>query len=77
MPKDPGGPNDQHLDRYGNLRPGLDVDLRQGPGVLVDESLDKKELRKKAQQLNELEQDLAAREEAIRQREESLASLAK
>ena len=76
MPIDPGGPNDSHFDRYGAPQPGLGEPMRQGPGVLVDEPLDKKELRKKAKELSELELSLLAREEAVREKEESLASLA-
>lgn len=75
MPLDPGGPNDQHFDRAGNLRPGLNVEMRRGPGVLADEPLDRKELRKKTKELDERELSLAAREEAIREKEDSLASL--
>lgn len=76
MPLDPGGPNDQHFDRFGALQPGLNVQMRQGPGVLVDEPLDRKELRKRTKEIEEKEAELAAREEAIREREESIASLA-
>lgn len=76
MPLDPGGPNDQHIDRYGNLRPGLNVEARRGPGVLADEPLDRRELRKRTKELEARELELAAREEAIREREDSQASLA-
>lgn len=76
MPLDPGGPNDQHSDRYGNLKPGLNVEMRRGPGVLADEPLDRKELRKRTKEQDERQAALDAREEAIREKEESLASLA-
>jgi hypothetical protein len=74
MPLDPGGPNDQHFDK-GRLRPGLNVQARVGPGVLTDEPLDRKELRKRTAEVEAKEAELAAREEAIREKEESLASL--
>ena len=75
MPIDPGGPNDSHYDRFGVQQPGLNVQARVGPGVFADEPLDRKELRKKTQQLNEFEQELHDRAEALREKEEAFASL--
>ena len=76
MPLDPGGPNDQHYDKTGALKPGLNVEMRRGPGVLVDEPLDRKELKKRSKELDDKEKELADREAALLEREESLASLA-
>lgn len=76
MPLDPGGPNDQHIDRYGNLKPGLNVEMRRGPGVLADEPLDRKELRKRTKELDDREAVLAERERELTEKEDSLKSLA-